>query len=114
VYADLDATVPAERGGVSTREIRRRLVTQMINEAARVLEEGVVAAAADVDLALIMGTGFPPFRGGLLRFADSLHPRTIVERACELEAEHGPRFAPPVLLLDLAREDRGFYQAYGG
>lgn len=43
----------------------------MINEAARCLEEQVVARPDDVDLGMIMGTGFPPFRGGLLRFADS-------------------------------------------
>ncbi len=109
VYADLGAAVPAERGGVSSREIRRRLVTLMINEAARTLEEGIVRTAADIDLALIMGTGFPPFRGGLLRFADSVHVRAVVERARELEAAHGARFAPPELLLELAREDRGFY-----
>ena len=47
-------------------QILRRLVLAMINEAARTLEEGIVISAAEVDLAMIMGTGFPPFRGCLL------------------------------------------------
>jgi 3-hydroxyacyl-CoA dehydrogenase len=84
----------------------------MINEAARVLEDAVAASAGDVDLGMIMGTGFPPFRGGLLRFADHLHARTVVERCERYEEKVGPRFAPAPNLLRLAGEDRGFYEAY--
>ncbi len=62
---------------------------------------------------MIMGTGFPPFRGGLLRFADSLHTRGVVGRMRVLEAEVGARFAPAPSLEGLARDDRGFYDAYG-
>lgn len=114
VYADLGAAVPAERGGVDAEMIRRRLVAQMINEAARVLDEGIVTRAADVDLAMIMGTGFPPFRGGLLRFADTLHPRGVLDRMSELRDAHGDRFEPAPLLERLAREDRSFYDAFPG
>lgn len=113
VYADLGRAVPGQRGGLHEREIRRRLVVQMLNEAARILEEGIVDSAAAIDLAMIMGTGFPPFRGGLLRFADSLHLRAVLERARALQDEVGDRFAPPPLLEQLAREDRGFYEAFG-
>ncbi|MDH5591129.1 MAG: 3-hydroxyacyl-CoA dehydrogenase NAD-binding domain-containing protein, partial [Gemmatimonadota bacterium] len=112
VYAALGATVPSARRTLGHREIRRRLVTMMINEAARALEEGVVSSAAAVDLAMIMGTGFPPFRGGLLRFADTFHLRAVLDRTLELEASHGPRFAPPALLVDLADRDKGFYEAF--
>jgi len=114
VYADLGASVPATRGGVDQLRVRRRLVGQMINEAARLLEEGVVQRAADVDLAMIMGTGFPPFRGGLLRFADSLHPRGVLDRIEALHEQYGPRFAPAPLIEELARTDRLFYDAFGG
>ena len=107
-------TVPAEPTGVSRDQIRRRLVVQMINEAARCLEEGIATAAWQVDLALIMGTGFPPFRGGLLRFADTVHPRGVLDRTRALQEEHGARFTPAPLLAELAREDRTFYEAFGG
>ena len=94
--------------------IRERLVLAMVNEAARVLDDGIVARAADVDLGMIMGTGFPPFRGGLLRFADAHHPRKLVDMLEKLEAEVGQRFAPAPVLRRLAEEDRGFYSAFGG
>jgi 3-hydroxyacyl-CoA dehydrogenase/enoyl-CoA hydratase/3-hydroxybutyryl-CoA epimerase len=86
----------------------------MINEAARILEDGIVDKAGAVDLAMIMGTGFPPFRGGLLRFADTLHPRDLLARTRGFEERLGPRFAPPPLLEDLARRARGFYKSFGG
>ena len=86
----------------------------MVNEAARVLEEGIVKRASDVDLGMIMGTGFPPFRGGLLRFADTIHSRTILSRLEELEERHGARFAPAELIRRLARENRGFYESFPG
>jgi len=114
VYDDLGGSVPSQRGGLHEQEIRRRLLVQMINEAARLLDEGVVHRAAAVDVAMIMGTGFPPFRGGLLRFADTLHPRAVLERSRALQAELGDRFTPAPLLEQLARENRNFYEAFGG
>ncbi|MFQ5537000.1 MAG: 3-hydroxyacyl-CoA dehydrogenase NAD-binding domain-containing protein [Gemmatimonadota bacterium] len=114
VYAELAPAVPARRGGFDRREIRRRLVVQMINEAARVLEEGVVTTAAAVDLGMIMGTGFPPFRGGLLRYADTLHPRAVLDRSRELAERYGPRFTPSPLLERLGADGRLFYEAFPG
>jgi 3-hydroxyacyl-CoA dehydrogenase len=61
-------------------EIMERLVDAMINEATMALEERVAFSADDVDLAMVMGTGFPPFRGGLLRHADAVGVGMIVER----------------------------------
>lgn len=92
--------------------IRDRLVLAMVNEAARVLADGIAGSAGDLDLALIMGTGYPPFRGGLLRFADDLHPRTVVERLERYADALGNRFSPAPLLRDLAREERSFYAAF--
>jgi 3-hydroxyacyl-CoA dehydrogenase/enoyl-CoA hydratase/3-hydroxybutyryl-CoA epimerase len=114
VYAALGGSVPTERRDMGEREIRRRLVTQMINEAARVLQDGIVRTAAELDLAMIMGTGFPPFRGGLLRFADLLHPRAVLDWTRKLHHAHGDRFAPAPVLEELARADRSFYDAFGG
>lgn len=116
VYAELGESVPTARGveagGPGPDAIRSRLVLVMINEAARVLDEEIVTEAGEVDLGMIMGTGFPPFRGGLLRFADTLHPRGLVERLRHLEVSVGPRFAPAPLIERLASENRTFYDAF--
>jgi 3-hydroxyacyl-CoA dehydrogenase/enoyl-CoA hydratase/3-hydroxybutyryl-CoA epimerase len=113
VYSILAPAVK-KQGDIDEKTIRGRLVLAMVNEAARVLEEGIVTRASDVDLAMIMGTGFPPFRGGLLRFADSIHLRTIHSRLGELQQKHGLRFEPAALISDLARRDGTFYDAFGG
>jgi 3-hydroxyacyl-CoA dehydrogenase / enoyl-CoA hydratase / 3-hydroxybutyryl-CoA epimerase len=97
----LGDAVPPRTKEIPEADIRARLLLVMINEAARILEEGIVASAADLDLAMIMGTGFPPFRGGLLRFADEVHPRVLVERLREYQAEVGPRFTPAEALVRL-------------
>ena len=114
IYAVLATTVPPVRATIGEREIRGRLVLAMVNEAARVLDEGIVGRASDVDLAMIMGTGFPPFRGGLLRFADTIHTRTILSRLNDFEERYGARFTPADLIRRLARETRGFYESFPG
>ena len=112
VYEDLQLPPPTP-DTLSQEEIRRRLIVTMINEAARILEDRIVERAADVDLGMIMGTGFPPFRGGLLRFSDHQHPRSILEQLWEMEGKYGSRFAPAPMLVELARDNRGFYDAFG-
>ncbi len=89
-----------------------RMVLIMINEAARILDEKIVATAGELDLAMIMGTGFPPFRGGLLRYADSLGAKAIVARLEALTAKHGMRFTPSEPLRRLAESDASFYETY--
>ncbi len=59
-----------------------------------------------------MGTGFPPFRGGLLRYADHLHPKTILDRLQKHEDQLGARFKPAELIVDMARSGRGFYDTF--
>lgn len=94
-------------------EVRERLVLAMVNEAARVLEEGIVATAADVDLGMVMGTGFPPFRGGLLKYADDRGLANVVQAVKALGDRFGARFEPSPLLLELgARDDGAFHNAY--
>ncbi|MBC7690136.1 MAG: enoyl-CoA hydratase/isomerase family protein [Methylotenera sp.] len=96
-------------GKVSREEIIERCVFPMINEASRCLEEGVVATASEVDLGMIMGTGFPPFRGGLLRYADSVGAKRIVERLKEYQKRFGARYEPAPALLARAQNDQLFY-----
>lgn len=77
-----------------------------------ILEEKIVGSAGELDLAMIMGTGFPPFRGGLLRYADTRGLRQIVDRLDELAKRIGPRFTPNAPLRRLAERDGKFYTAY--
>ncbi len=89
-----------------------RMTLAMINEAALILEEKIVGSAPELDLAMIMGTGFPPFRGGLLRYADSLGLPYILARLNDLETRLGPRFIATAPLRTLADSGQTFYQAY--
>ncbi|MDP1581764.1 MAG: 3-hydroxyacyl-CoA dehydrogenase NAD-binding domain-containing protein [Candidatus Didemnitutus sp.] len=86
-----------------------RMVLVMINEAARCLEEGVVDAPEDVDFGMIFGTGWAPFRGGPLRYADTLGSVEIVKRLERLQAEVAPYFEPCAKLREMARTDARFY-----
>jgi len=87
-----------------------RMLLIMINEAARCLEEGVIDGADTVDIGMIMGTGFPPFRGGLLRYADNEGIDTIVEILNDLEEEFKDgRFKPSAYLVHLKNQGKKFY-----
>jgi 3-hydroxyacyl-CoA dehydrogenase/enoyl-CoA hydratase/3-hydroxybutyryl-CoA epimerase len=88
-----------------------RLILPMINEAARCLEQGVVRHPGQVDLGMILGAGFPPFRGGLLRYADTLGLTTVVQGLEALANRHGTRFITTRLLMEMARGGRRFYDA---
>lgn len=91
--------------------IADRMVLPMVNEAARCLEEEVVRTASDVDLALIFGTGFPPFRGGLCRWADQEGLPRILATLERLESAVGDRFRPSDALRATAAAG-GFYARF--
>ncbi|HEV7767945.1 MAG TPA: 3-hydroxyacyl-CoA dehydrogenase NAD-binding domain-containing protein [Thermoanaerobaculia bacterium] len=94
------------------KAVVERMVLSMINEAVLILDEKIVGSAGELDLAMIMGTGFPPFRGGLLRYADALGVPYILARLDELSSSVGPRFRPNEPLKRLASRDGKFYQTY--
>lgn len=94
--------------GPASDEIRRRCLYSMVNEATFALEAEVVEGPDAVDLAMVMGTGFPPFRGGLLRWADAEGIRTIYEALSEYADTLGNRFAPAPLLALMAEQNRTF------
>lgn len=91
------------------QEIIDRAMLIMVNEAAMCLQEGVVKNAQYLDMAMIMGTGFPPYRGGLLKYADTLGIKSIVITLQSLAKNHGLRFEPAKLLLDMAKNGKTFY-----
>jgi 3-hydroxyacyl-CoA dehydrogenase/enoyl-CoA hydratase/3-hydroxybutyryl-CoA epimerase len=81
----------------------------MVNEAARCIEEKVVAEPADVDFGMIMGAGFAPFRGGPLRYADTLGPAAVTAALRDEAARSGAHFTPCQLLQDMTQTNRRFY-----
>ncbi|MBI4309545.1 MAG: enoyl-CoA hydratase/isomerase family protein [Candidatus Omnitrophica bacterium] len=97
---------------VSDQEAIDRMVYIMVNEAAMILQEGIVDGPDTVDIGMIMGTGFPPFRGGLLRYADSIGVDNIVKtlEAFEDRFKDG-RFKPCAYILDLKKQGKKFYAA---
>jgi len=94
-------------------ELQKRMVLLMVNEAARCLEEQIVTEPADVDFAMIMGTGFAPFRGGPLRHAESLGLERVVETMKRLADTGAAYFGPCSLLQKLAGERKRFYPEKG-
>ena len=108
------AAVRKERGmtlrpNISDQEITERLVMIMVNTAAWCLERGVVEGPGDVDLGLIMGAGFPPFRGGLLKYCDKIGIAVVKKTLDRYGRLAGGRFTPARLIEDLAGKAKGFY-----
>jgi len=98
---------------LSRRELQERMVLLMINEAARCLAEGVVATPEDVDFGMVMGTGFAPFRGGPLRYADSVGIARVVS-AMRCWASTGAICPEPCALLQtMANRREKFYNQKG-
>jgi 3-hydroxyacyl-CoA dehydrogenase/enoyl-CoA hydratase/3-hydroxybutyryl-CoA epimerase len=91
--------------------LAERMVLPMVNEAARCLDEAVVGSAGELDLALIYGTGFPPFRGGLCRWADSLGLGRAIATLERFEKAVGDRYHPSAALRETA-EAGGFYARF--
>lgn len=85
-----------------------RMVLRMVDEAARCLEEGVVGSPEELDLSMILGTGFPPFRGGVCRYADQRGLGPVIETLEGLGSEVGDRYRPSDALRKVA-EAGGFY-----
>jgi 3-hydroxyacyl-CoA dehydrogenase len=101
--------------GVSPRqaepkEIVDALMALAINEAALMMEQGICDRPADMDLAMVQGTGFPPYRGGILRYADKWGLDKVLRELLGLEQKYGPRFAPAGLLRDMAQRGGVFQQ----
>jgi 3-hydroxyacyl-CoA dehydrogenase len=100
--------------GVSPREMSQdqiidTLLALGINEAALMIEEGICDRPQDMDLAMIYGTGFPPYRGGILRYADKWGIKNVYEKLAALEKQYGSRFKPAKLIKQMADSGKTFY-----
>jgi 3-hydroxyacyl-CoA dehydrogenase len=94
---------------MSKQEIIDAMLALGINEAALMMEEGICDRPQDMDLAMIYGTGFPPYRGGILRYADAWGIKNVYEKLLALEEQHGMRFKPAKLIKEMAGSAKTFY-----
>jgi 3-hydroxyacyl-CoA dehydrogenase / enoyl-CoA hydratase / 3-hydroxybutyryl-CoA epimerase len=106
---DITQAIQAEPIKKTAGEIQDRLILLMVNEAAMCLEEEIATSPAQLDLAMIFGTGFPPYRGGLLRYADKLSTPLVVEKMDWIATAQGQRYKPCKLLMQLAQDRKSFY-----
>jgi len=109
VYETLRPAIRAERTDYDEATIVDRMMLPMVMEASRCLTESIVASPVELDMALILGLGFPPFRGGLLRWADREGAAALCRRADAL-ADLGAFYQPTEQLRELARTGKGFHQ----
>ncbi|MBO9687577.1 MAG: fatty acid oxidation complex subunit alpha FadB [Mitsuaria chitosanitabida] len=107
------ALQPHGARSVDDETVVERLILPMIVEAARTLEEGVVATAAELDMALLLGLGFPAHAGGILKYADWLGLARVVDR-CDRHAALGPAYAPTPRLRAMAASGARFHEPAGG
>jgi 3-hydroxyacyl-CoA dehydrogenase len=93
---------------ISKEEIVDRCVYALVNEGARILEEGFALRAVDIDIIYLNGYGFPAHRGGPMFYADTVGLKKVYDRICELHAQHGYWWEPAPLLKQLAEEGKTF------
>ncbi len=93
----------------SGSDIAMRCVVQMLNEAVRCLDEGIIASARDGDIGAIFGIGFPPFLGGPFKYMDSMGIANLVSKLRQYQQQHGDRFEPCERLVNMAESGSTFY-----
>lgn len=106
-----EAGIPQRK--ITPEEIMERTLYALINEGAKILEEGIALRAMDIDLVYIHGYGFPAHRGGPMWFADTVGLQRIYERTCDFQREHGALWAPAPLLRRLAEDGQTFAEFDG-
>jgi 3-hydroxyacyl-CoA dehydrogenase len=110
--AELIAKWVAEAGiaqrQISVAEITDRCLYALVNEGARILEEGYALRASDIDIIYVNGYGFPAHRGGPMWYADTVGLEQVYERVCEFQRQHGEIWQPAPLLKRLAGQGKTF------
>ncbi|HCE3678337.1 TPA: fatty acid oxidation complex subunit alpha FadB [Vibrio parahaemolyticus] len=111
VLADVCADKPFhDQERFDEQTIIQRMMIPMINEVVLCLQEGIIATPQEADMALVYGLGFPPFRGGVFRYLDSVGIAEFVEMAKQ-HAELGAMYHVPQMLIDMAAKGESFYGA---
>lgn len=96
------------RREISDDEIIERTIYALVNEGAKILEEGIALRASDIDVIYISGYGFPVYRGGPMFYADCVGLNNVYKRVCEFHEEHGDFWKPAPLLKQLAEDGKTF------
>ena len=97
-----------ERRELSDEYIIERTIYALINEGAKILEEGIAQRASDIDVIYLNGYGFPAFQGGPMFYADAVGLDVVYAKICEFHEQHGAWWKPAALLEKLAKEGRKF------
>ena len=97
-----------ERRAIGDEEILKRCLYALINEGAKILEEGFALRSSDIDIIYIYGYGFPVHRGGPMFYADTVGPAVVYDDVCKFQKQHGELWQPAPLLERLAREGKKF------
>jgi 3-hydroxyacyl-CoA dehydrogenase/enoyl-CoA hydratase/3-hydroxybutyryl-CoA epimerase/enoyl-CoA isomerase len=105
------ASAVAGKKDVADEEILERMMLPMIFESSRCLEDKIVESAMELDLSLLYGLGFPPFRGGAMKYADSIGAKKLVELGQRYAATLGKMYEPTAQIRDMAQKGTGFYPA---
>lgn len=100
-----------QRRDIGPEEILERCLLALVNEGAKILQEGIAGSAHDIDLVYLNGYGFPKERGGPMSWADNQGLEQVRRQLLRLEAEHGAHWRPAQLIEDLAGAGKGFAQA---
>jgi len=109
IIAEVSREAGVQRRSISDDEIRERLLYPMVNEGAKILEEGKAIRASDIDVIWVYGYGWPVYRGGPMFWADQIGLKTIRDRLLAFEKQTGSDFWRPAPLLNkLADQGRGF------
>jgi len=97
-----------KRRAIPDQEILDRLLHPLVNEGARIVEEGIALRASDIDVVYVNGYGFPAWRGGPMYWGQAAGLSRVVHTMEQLAKTHGARWGPTALLKRAAAGDRGF------
>ena len=112
LWDGLATRYPAAETQPDLTEVQHRLLMAQVIEAVRALEQGVLTDIREGDVGAILGWGFAPWSGGPFSWLDMIGAPRAVEICQTLAARHGPRFAPPALLVEMAAQGQAFYTRF--
>jgi 3-hydroxyacyl-CoA dehydrogenase len=107
----IEAGIPQRH--ISSEEIVDRCIYALVNEGARILEQGIALRAVDIDIIYVNGYGFPPYRGGPMWYADAVGLKQVYDRICDFHRRYGELWEPAPLLMRLAEEGKAFGEFTG-
>jgi 3-hydroxyacyl-CoA dehydrogenase len=113
LIVDASVRMGVKRRQVSKEEIIERLIYPMVNEGARILEEGIATRPGDIDVIWLYGYGFPAWRGGPMHWADTVGLKKIRDRLRELAKQTGEKAHEPAALLNKLADEGGTFESYG-